>query len=260
MLLANPGTCVTGACAWVTPRPCRSAPARPCRPRSGGFDFDHPRRRGARRGDSHLEHAVHARGLHSGDVDALGERDASLERAVRDLTDEVLLARGVVIGLPLSLDGERVVHHGHLDCLRIHARQGELDDVGAVLESPLRGGEPRRDGRSGRIRGVVDEPRKQILDVVVMEMELLGERRPMHHGGHGAVLSFYPGEHRQDLLPRNQYTTYFPYRFYFMIYTDTGRRSRGLPKGGVRSGHFTSCDGHPHQLEEAPAPWRRQGG
>ena len=44
--------------------------------------------------------------------------------------------------------------------------------------------------------GAVDEPREQVLDVVVMEMELRGEGRPMHHGGHGAVLSLYLSEHR----------------------------------------------------------------
>src|SRR6266700_8091327 len=78
----------------------------PDRPRSCGLDFDRPRRRGSRRGDPHLEHAVRGLRLHLGGVDALGEREAPLERTVRDLADEVVLARGVVVGLALTLDGE----------------------------------------------------------------------------------------------------------------------------------------------------------
>ena len=50
--------------------------------------------------------------------------------------------------------------------------------------------------RGGLIRGASEEPREQVLEVVVMEMELRGEGRPMHHGGHGAVLSLYLSEHR----------------------------------------------------------------
>src|SRR5713226_134004 len=45
------------------------------------------------------------------------------------------------------------------------ALPGELDDVGAVLEPSLRGGEPRRGRLSGLIRGTVEEPREQVLDV-----------------------------------------------------------------------------------------------
>ncbi len=47
-----------------------------------------------------------------GGVDALGEGEAPVERAVRDLTDEIVLARAVVVGLTLALDGEDVVHQG----------------------------------------------------------------------------------------------------------------------------------------------------
>ena len=71
---------------------------------------------------------------------------APLECAVRELADEVVLARAVGVGLALALDGEDVVHPGHLDVLRIHARQGELDDVGVVGEPPLSGGERRPAG------------------------------------------------------------------------------------------------------------------
>src|SRR5256884_7259870 len=48
-----------------------------------------------------------------------------LERAVRDLADEIVLVRGVVIGLALALDGEDVVLQGHLNVLRIHTRSEE---------------------------------------------------------------------------------------------------------------------------------------
>jgi hypothetical protein len=34
--------------------------------------------------------------------------------------------------------------------------------------------------------------------VVVMGLELRGEGRPMHHGGHGAFLSLDPSDYRQD--------------------------------------------------------------
>src|SRR5437016_2585105 len=88
---------------------------------------------------------------------AMGEGEAPLERTVRDLADEVVLARGVVVGLALTLDGEDVVHQGHRDILRIHARQGELHDVGAVLDPPLHGGE-QRGTLSGFIPGAVEEP------------------------------------------------------------------------------------------------------
>src|SRR4030095_8797369 len=103
----------------------------------------------------------------------------------------VVLARGIVIGLPLALDGENAVHYGQPDFLRIHARQGELNDVDAVLEAALRGGEPRRNRWSDLIRGTLEEPREQVLDVVVMEMELLGGG-PTHTGGHGGFLSLSP--------------------------------------------------------------------
>src|SRR2546430_760399 len=84
------------------------------------------------------------------------EKSSIPERAVCDLADEIVLARGVVIGLALALDVEDVGHQGHLHVLRIHARQGELDDVGAVLRPPLRGGKPRRT-LSGLIRGAAEE-------------------------------------------------------------------------------------------------------
>src|SRR2546427_10191378 len=154
-------------------------------PRSGGLDFDRPRRRGLRRGDPHLEHALRVLRLHLGGVDALRKGEPPLERAVRDLADEIVLARGVVIGLALALDGEDVVHQGHVHVLGIHARQGKLDDVGAVLRPPLRGGKPRRT-LSRLIRGVAEEPRKEV--VVVVEVELPG-RGPAKHGVHGALLS-----------------------------------------------------------------------
>lgn len=58
-----------------------------------------------------------------------------------------------MVGLALALDGEDVVHQGHPDVFRIHAWQGELDDVGPVLDPPLRGGEPRR----GPLKGLFGE-------------------------------------------------------------------------------------------------------
>src|SRR4029453_12674246 len=70
----------------------------PGRLRSGGLDFDRPRRRGLRRGDPHLEHAVRVLRLHVGGVDALRKGEIPLERAVRDFADKIVLARGVVIG------------------------------------------------------------------------------------------------------------------------------------------------------------------
>src|SRR2546422_3269894 len=83
-------------------------------PRSGGLDFDRPRRPGLRRGDPHLAHALRVLRLHLGGVDALRKGEIPLERAVRDLADEIVLVRGVVIGLALALDGEDVVLQGHL--------------------------------------------------------------------------------------------------------------------------------------------------
>jgi len=73
------------------------------------------------------------------------------ERAVCDLADEIGLARGVVIGLALALDGETLVHQGHHSRPSNPRPQGELDDVGAILHPPLRGGKPRT--LSGPIRG-----------------------------------------------------------------------------------------------------------
>src|SRR5713226_5197933 len=181
----------------LSPPRCREARAgrrrhrpSPGRSRSGRLDFDRPPRRGARRGDPHLEHAVRALGLHLGGVDALGEREAPLECAVRDLADKVVLARAVGVGLALALDGEDVVHHGHLDVLRIHARQGQLDDIGAVLEPPLRGGKPRCGRLSLLVRGAVEDPLEQSVYVVVMVKVQSGHvRGPASHGGHGAFLS-----------------------------------------------------------------------
>src|SRR3989449_8321735 len=128
------------------------------------------RRRGLRRGDPHLEHALRVLRLHLGGVDALRKGEIPLERAVRDLADEIVLVRGVVIGLALALDGEDVVLQGHLNVLRIHTRQGELDDVGAVLDPSLRGGKPRRT-LSGLIRCVAQRPREWVIYV---EGELSG--------------------------------------------------------------------------------------
>src|SRR5437867_1553846 len=82
---------------------------------SGGLDFDHSRHYSSRRGDPHLEHAVRVLRLHLGAVDALGEREAPLEPAVRDLADEVVLVRSVRSGFALAFDGEDVVHPGHRD-------------------------------------------------------------------------------------------------------------------------------------------------
>src|SRR6266404_4800914 len=160
------------------------------RARLGGLDFDHPPRRGARRGDPHLEHAVRALGLHLGGVDALGQREAPLECAVRDLADEIVLARAVGVGLALALDGEDVVHHGHLDALRIHARQGELDDIGVVLEPLFRGGQPRCGRLNRLVRGAVEEPREQSVDVVVVvKVQFRHVGGPASHGGHGVFFS-----------------------------------------------------------------------
>src|SRR5437870_12371222 len=153
-------------------------------PASGGLDFDHPGHRSSRRGDPHLEHAVRVLRLHLGAVDALGEREAPLEPTVRDLADEVVLVRSVRPGLALAFDGEDVVHPRHRDVLRIHARQGELDDVRAVLDPPLRGGEPRRSALNGLVRDAVEEPKDHVIDIVVV-MELPGWR-PSKHGIHRA--------------------------------------------------------------------------
>src|SRR4029453_2493314 len=151
---------------------------------SGGLDFDHSRHRGSRRGDPHLEHAVRVLRLHLSAVDALGEREAPLEPTVRDLADEIVLVRSVRPGLALAFDGEDVVHPGHRDVLRIHAWQGELDDIGAVLDPPLRGGEPRRRALDGLIRDAIGEPQQQVIDVMV-KVELPGWR-PAKHGVHRA--------------------------------------------------------------------------
>src|SRR6266566_6343961 len=90
---------------------CCSAPARPRPPAalaSGGLDFDRSRHCGSRRGDPYLEHAVRVLRLNLGRVDALGEREAPLEPAVRDLADEVVLVHSVRLSLSLALDGEDV--------------------------------------------------------------------------------------------------------------------------------------------------------
>src|SRR5712691_8579278 len=157
----------------------------PDRPRSCGLDFDRPRRRGVWRGNPHLEHALSVLRLHVGGVDALRKGEIPLERAVRDFTDEIVLARAVVIGLTLPFDGEHVVHQGHPNILGIHARQGELDDVGAVLDPPLRGGKPRRT-LSDFIPGAGEEPLEQVVGLVV-EVELPCWR-PAKHGVHDALL------------------------------------------------------------------------
>src|SRR5881397_2932041 len=165
----------------------RSAPARP-RPRPPSHQaaltsiiLGH---RSSRRGDPHLEHAVRVLRLHLGAVDALGEREAPLEPTVRDLADEVVLVRSVRPGLALALDGEDVVHPGHRDVLRIHAGQGELDDVRAVLDPPLRGGAPRRRALYGLVLDAIDEPQEQVIDVMV-KVEFPGWR-PAKHGVHRA--------------------------------------------------------------------------
>src|SRR4029077_5395403 len=114
-----------------------------------------------------------------------------LEGAVLDLADEVILAGGVAVGLALALDGEDVAHPGHLDALRIHARQGELDDVRAVLDPPLDGGVPRPVILSDLVRAPVEEPPEPVVDVavmVVMMMQLRSGRRPANHGVHGILL------------------------------------------------------------------------
>src|SRR5882672_6318705 len=145
----------------------------------GGLDFDHSRHRNSRRGDPHLEHAVRVLRLHLGAVDALGGREAPLEPTVRDLADEVVLVRRVRPGFALAFDGEDVVHPGHRDVLRIHARKGELDDVRAVLDPPLRGGEPQRGALNGLVRDAVEQPQEQVIDIMV-EMEFPGWRQAKH--------------------------------------------------------------------------------
>lgn len=75
-----------------------------------------------------------------GGVDTLGEREAPLEPAVRDLADEVVPVGGVGVWLAFASDGEDVVHQGHRNVLRVHAWQGELDDIGAVFDASLRAG------------------------------------------------------------------------------------------------------------------------
>src|SRR6185295_12708871 len=115
------------------------------------------------------------------------EGEIPLERAVRDFSDEVVLARRVVIGFALALDAEHVVHHGHANRLRIHARQGELDDVRAVLEPSLRSGNPRTLGRL--VHGAANEPLERAIgDLVKVE---LTSRRPSKHGVHSALLTYY---------------------------------------------------------------------
>src|SRR5260370_29914524 len=123
---------------------------------SGGFDFDHPRRRSSRHGDPHPQHAIHGFRLHLGGVNALRKSDTPLERAVRDLPDKVLRAHGVVVRLAFALDAEHAVHQGHCDVLRIHSRQGELDDVGTVLEPSLGGRKPRLGPLSSLVHGAVE--------------------------------------------------------------------------------------------------------
>src|SRR5437870_5061857 len=154
-------------------------------PPSGGLDFDRSRHCGTRRGDPHLEHAVRVLRLNLGRVDALGEREAPLEPAVGDLANEVVLVRGVGVGLALALDGEDVVHQGHRDVLRVHAWQRELDDIRAVLDPALRGREPRSRALNGLVRNAVDEPQEQVIDIMVeVELPAWG---PAKHGVHRAL-------------------------------------------------------------------------
>src|SRR5229473_402673 len=150
---------------------CRSTGTAPRPLPSGGFDFDRPRRRSSRHSDPHLQHAIHGFRLHLGGVNALGKSETPLERAVRDLADKVLRAHGVVVRLAVALDGEHAVHQGHCDVLRIHSRQGELDDVGTVLEPSLGGRKPRLGPLSSLVHGAVEEPREQGVDIMV-EVEL----------------------------------------------------------------------------------------
>src|SRR4029434_6768800 len=117
-------------------------------------------------------------------VAAYVKREAPRNPAVRDLADEVVLVRSVRPGFALAFDGEDVVHPGHRDVLRIHARQGELDYVCAVLDPPLRGGEPQRGALNGLIRDAVEHPQEQVIDIM-MEMEF-PSWRPAQHGVHRA--------------------------------------------------------------------------
>jgi hypothetical protein len=97
--------------------------------------------------------------LHVGDIGALGERESPLERAVRELPEEVVLARGVVIGLALALNGD--------------------------VDPPSSRRKPRCDTLSGLVRGAVEEPRQQRVEVVVeVELPSCG---PAKHGGHSAL-------------------------------------------------------------------------
>jgi len=71
-----------------------------------------------------------------------------------------------MVGLALALYGEHVVHQGHLDLLRIHARQGQLDDVGAILDPPSAAGSHDAARSAGSFNGVVEESREEVIEVV----------------------------------------------------------------------------------------------
>src|SRR4029453_11299780 len=92
-----------------------------------------------------------------------------------------------VSALALPLYAEPAVHHGHSTRLRTHARQGELDDVGAVFDPSLRGGKPGRTLRR-LLHGAAHEPLEQVIGGL-MKVELVSGR-PAKHGIHCALLTY----------------------------------------------------------------------